>query len=103
MERLGGEIFFGCCFFASATAATQKKKAPDGAVTLWPLEPQSMPIRAEDFEQMKAGTLRFYVWGRANYTDVFGIDYKFLGGRASNRLAKQQRIPVYSLPHPQRL
>jgi hypothetical protein len=28
MERLGGEIFFGCCFFASATAATQKKKAP---------------------------------------------------------------------------
>jgi hypothetical protein len=28
MERLGGRIFFGCCFFASATAATQKKKAP---------------------------------------------------------------------------
>ena len=62
-----------------------------------------MPIRAEDFEQMKAGTLRCYVWGRANYTDVFGIDYKFLGDLASNQLAKQQRIPVYSLPHPQRL
>ena len=64
-----------------------------------------MPIRAEDFEQMKAATLRFYVWawGRANYNDVFGIDYKFLSGRASNQLAKQQRMPVYSLPHPQRL
>ena len=47
-----------------------------------------MPVRAEDFEQTKAGTLRFYVWGRANYTTVLGIDYKFLGGRASNRLCK---------------
>ena len=28
MERLGGEIFFDYIFFASATAATLKKKAP---------------------------------------------------------------------------
>ena len=46
--------------------------APPGAVTLWPLEPQDVPVRTEDFEQM--GTLRFYVWSRANYANVFGID-----------------------------
>ena len=46
--------------------------APPGAVTFWPLEPQGRPVPAEDFEQIKAGKLRFYVWGRATYTDVFG-------------------------------
>ena len=61
---------------------------------------QSVPRILSKRKLVRCG---FYVWGRANYTDVFGIDYKFIGGRASNPLAKQQRIPVYSLPHPQRL
>jgi hypothetical protein len=104
MERLGGEISFGCCFFASTTAATQKKKAPDGAVTLWPLEPQGTPVHAEDFERIKAGTLRFYVWGRANYADVSGIDrftnFSAVVPPTDSRSSSGYRF--YSLPHPQR-
>jgi len=48
--------------------------APPGAVTLWPLEPKGSPVAAEDFEQIKADRKRFYVWGRASYSDVFGKD-----------------------------
>jgi hypothetical protein len=46
--------------------------APPGAVTFWALEPQGYRVPAEDFDQMKIGKLRFYVWGWATYTDVFG-------------------------------
>jgi hypothetical protein len=48
--------------------------APPGAVTLWPLEPQGNPVPAEDFEQIRIGKSRFYIWGRATYTDAFGKD-----------------------------
>ena len=60
---------------------------------------QSVPRILSKRKPVRCGSMS----GAANYTTVLGIDYKFLGGRACNRLAKQQRIPVYSLPHPQRI
>ena len=63
MERLGGQIFFGCCFFASATAATQKKKAPgtnQGALIREPARTAKRCIRSSKSKLDIAGRQMFH-------------------------------------------
>jgi hypothetical protein len=49
------------------------KIAQPGEVTFWALgDPTNPPITQAQFDQLKSGALRFYVYGRVEYKDKLG-------------------------------